>query len=97
MMSGGHTRLDTGVMRDRPGPEEGTMRQSVVIFTEVIYSTASTSATASVSTSVASMVMSLWPASVLGRSDNNRASRVGSHGGLLRIVVIGAVQPIVHA
>ena len=87
-------------------PQEGTVRQSVVIFTEIICAPSSSSSacvTASV-TSVVLRLLSSGPVAVLGRSDNNRASRIG----MLRqrrlwmmrmvvVVVIGVmVQSFVH-
>ena len=111
MMSGGQSsRLRPMVGGSRA--EEGTIRQSVVVFTEVIRRTnPSSSSSTCVSTSVASMVLRLLgprsgPASILGRSDNNRASRIRNHWmlrqRLLRwmmrmVMVIGVVQSFVHA
>ena len=89
--------------------KEGTIRQSVVVFTEVIRRTNPSSSSATcVSTSVASMVLRLLsgPASILRRSDNDRASRIRNHWmlrqRLLRwmmrmVMVIGVVQSFVHA
>ena len=90
--------------------KEGTIRQSVVVFTEVIRRTNPTSSSSAtcVSTSIASMVLRLLrgPASILRRSDNNRASRIRNHWmlrqRLLRwmmrmVMVIGVVQSFVHA
>ena len=90
------------VMRSS-GPQEGTVRQSVVIFTEVIC--ASSSSSARVTASVTSVVLRLMcpgPVAVLGRSDDNRATGIGMlrQGRLRRmvgmVVVIGVVQSFVH-
>ena len=91
------------VMRSS-GPQEGTVRQSVVIFTEVICGPASSSS-ARVTASVTSVVLRLmWPGpvAVLGRSDDNRATGIVMlrQGRLRRmvgmVVVIGVVQSFVH-
>ena len=92
------------VMRSS-GPQEGTVRQSVVIFTEVICGPASSSSSARVTASVTSVVLRLMcpgPVAVLGRSDDNRATGIGMlrQGRLRRmvgmVVVIGVVQSFVH-
>ena len=93
--------------------EEGTIRQSVVVFSEVIRRTnpSSSSSATCVSTSVTSMVLRLLrhgsgPASILWRSDNNRSSRIRNHWMLRQrmlrwmmrmVMVIGVVQSFVHA
>lgn len=86
------------------GPKEGTVRQSIVIFTEVICGPAS-STSARVTATVASVVLRLMcpgPVGVLGRSDDNRATgiRMLRQGRLRRMVrmvmVIGVVQSFVH-